>query len=202
MSNDEAGDQEDSDAESSPPSARFGARTGGGSLVTSAAAAAPTPAQADPAAAPLKRQQRACVVMRAVLAAAPPVAAAPAAAPKPAKPRALAPKAAGIAKKATASKYPPPAAPVYGIGGSSPLAEDELVEFVIGIEPHSCDTNGRNKLGYSWAKFIRRAKDTDELPLWKLRICGPSSKVPRKTYERILENGELERIRAKIARGA
>ena len=128
----------------------------------------------------------ACVLKRADLAAVPPPPVA--AAPAPAVARKLPPAAAGIAKKA---KHPPPAAPVYGIGGSVPFTDAEKAEFVRGIAMHRCVMDGRNTHGYSWSAFIRRAMHTDELPLWKLRVRGLKSKVPRKLYERMLANGEI-----------
>ncbi len=164
----------------------FGARSTNGGVVTSAAAAAGLPAPADSAAAPSQRPQRACVLKRADLAAVPPPPVA--AAPAPAVARKLPPAAAGIAKKA---KHPPPAAPVYGIGGSVPFTDAEKAEFVRGIAMHRCVMDGRNTHGYSWSAFIRRAMHTDELPLWKLRVRGLKSKVPRKLYERMLANGEI-----------
>ena len=160
-------------------------------VATAAAAPARVLAQADPAAAPLQRAQRPQRVMRAVLAAAPPVAAAaaPAAAPKPAKPRALAPKAAGIAKKA----HPPPAEPVYGIGGSVPFSAAEKAEFRRAIDENRRPIKGVCIEGIAYAEIIRRALYTDDYPLLKLRV-KPGSKVLGKQYRKMVRTGEMPRL--------
>ena len=167
-------------------------------MATAAAAPAPTPAQADPAAAPSQRAQRACVVMRAVLAAAPLVAAAPAAAPKPAKPRALAPKPAGIAKKVTVPK--PPVSGLFG--GNATFSVAEMKELLRALPNFVRDKSGSNTHGYNWKLFNQCVVDNDDdFPLWKARIRGKESRVATRLYGRMVASGELKRLLAEIARG-
>ena len=172
-----------------------GARTTNGGAVTSTA---PQLAQAAPAAAPSQRPQRTCVLKRADLAAAPlppPVAAAPVPAVA-RQPRALAPKPAGIAKKAKAPKPP-----VSGLFGGSATCSIALKKELLRALPKFPGTVSRkNKHGKDWASFNVCVMDTNKYPLWKARIRGKESRVATRLYGRMVASGELKRLLAEIKR--